>query len=290
MTYDVNTIAVMQPLPQTEGQFVVTHHLIELPLLENVLTFPSGLSVKQAKDNAEKLKMEQSISYEEALRYICWGNGVHNVQSFNEALPKLVKSTFGIEHTEFGLYSRNGVYKGYWWVNGSGINHMEVSVPNARNIGEALTQLLIEKLTYAKKNQSKQVAFLEVVKDCLTYLGRGYTLAPHLKRLDEVKDIYEIDLDIRKLIFGCKGNADRLLSYALASCYNTRDTTALMMSQSLADKSESLEITKIDLANEDEREQIARGFRYPQFGDMCMQLDDAQKDILKRLLENYQGW
>ncbi|MCK8045317.1 hypothetical protein MSG37_10485 [Shewanella sp. 1CM18E] len=276
--------------PYAKERLEDTHHLTKLSLIENVLIFPTGLTVEQAKGNAKELEKEQSLSHTEAMKCICWGNGIHNVQSFNEALPQLVKSTFGIEHTEFGLYSNDDSYTGFWWVEAGTTKYARVTIPGVENTEENLTGMLVDRLLPVREDSPKQVKFLHAVKDCLNYLGRGYTLAPHRKSLNQVQDIYEIDIDIKKLILDSKGNADRLLSYALASCYNTRHTTELMMSQSLADKSEYLETTKIDLANKYEREELARGFRYPQFGDMCMQLDDTQKDILKRLLENYHGW
>ncbi|MGS0827013.1 hypothetical protein ACVBIO_14475 [Shewanella sp. 0m-8] len=276
--------------PYAKGRLEDTHHLTKFSLVENVLIFPTGLTVKQAKINASELEKEQSLSHTEAMKCICWGNGIHNVQSFNEALPQLAKSTFGIEHTEFGLYSSDDSYTGFWWVEAGTTKYARVSIPGIKNTEEDLTGMLVDRLLPVREDSPIQVKFLNAVKDCLIYLGRGYTLAPHRKNLNQVQDIYEIDIDIRKLIFNSKGSADKLLSYALASCYNTRHTTDLMMSLSLAAKSESLEITKIDLANKYEREELARDFRYPQFGDMCMLLDDTQKDILKRLLENYQGW
>ncbi|ABZ76323.1 hypothetical protein Shal_1757 [Shewanella halifaxensis HAW-EB4] len=278
--------------PYAEGRLEDTHHLTKFSLVENVLIFPTGLTIEQAKDNAKELEKEQSLSHAEAMKCICWGNGIHNVQSFNEALPQLVKSTFGIEHTEFGLYSNDNSYTGFWWVEAGTTKYTRVAIPDIKNTEENLTSLLIDRLLPVREDSPKQVKFLNAVKDCLIYLDRGYTLAPHphRKNLNQVQDIYEIDIDIRKLIFGSKGNADKLLSYSLASCYNTRDTTELMMSQSLAAIGESLEFTKIDLSNKYERYELASGFRYPQFGDMCMQLDDMQKDILKRLLENYHSW
>ncbi|WP_299807816.1 hypothetical protein [uncultured Shewanella sp.] len=289
MNSKINT-AVKPPYLKAEGRLEATHHLTKFSLVENVLIFPTGLTLEQAKDNAKELEKEQSLSHAEAMKCICWGNGIHNVQSFNEALPQLVKSTFGIEHTEFGLYSNDDNYTGFWWVEAGTTKYTRVAIPSIKNTEENLTIMLVERLLPVREDSPKQVKFLHAVKDCLNYLGRGYTLAPHRKNLNQVQDIYEIDIDIRKLIFDSKGNADKLLSYSLASCYNTRYTTALMMSQTLKAKSESIEITKIDLANKYEREELARGFRYPQFGDMCMQLDNTQKDILKRLLENYHGW
>ncbi|MGS0825363.1 hypothetical protein ACVBIO_06080 [Shewanella sp. 0m-8] len=282
--------AVKSLYPKGDGRIEDSHHLTQLSLIENVLIFPTALTVEQAKHNAKELERKQSLSHAEAMKCICWGNGIHNVQSFNEALPQLVKSTFGIEHTEFGLYSNDDSYTGFWWVEAGTTKYTRVAIPGIKNTEQNLTNMLVERLLPVREDSPKQVKFLNAVKDCLIYLGRGYTLAPHRKNLNQVQDIYEIDIDIKKLIFGSKGSADKLLSYALASCYNTRYTTALMMFQSLEAKSESLEITKIDLANKYEREELASGFRYPQFGDMCMQLDEVQKDILKRLLENYQGW
>ncbi|MGS0827412.1 hypothetical protein ACVBIO_16515 [Shewanella sp. 0m-8] len=289
MNSKINT-AAKSPAPKAEGRIEDTHHLTQLSLIENVLIFPTGLTVEQAKVNANGLEKEQSLSHTEAMKSICWGNGIHNVQSFSEALPQLVKSTFGIEHSEFGLYSDDNSYTGFWWVKEGKVKYTRVAIPNIDNTEEELTGMLVDRLLPVREDSPKQVKFLHAVKDCLIYLGRGYTLAPHRPDLNQVQDIYEIDIDIRKLILNSKGSADKLLSYALASCYNTRHTTELMMQLSLADKSEYLETTKIDLANKYEREELARGFRYPQFGEMCMQLDDAQKDILKRLLENYQGW
>ncbi|MCL1058678.1 hypothetical protein L2729_11845 [Shewanella gelidimarina] len=74
------------------------------------MIFPTGLTVKQAKYNVKELEKEQSLSHIETMQCIFWGNGIHNVQSFNQALPHLVKPTFEIEHTEFGLYPNGDSY------------------------------------------------------------------------------------------------------------------------------------------------------------------------------------
>ncbi|GIU21250.1 MULTISPECIES: hypothetical protein [unclassified Shewanella] len=273
MNSKINT-AVKPPYPKAEGRLEATHHLIKFSLVENVLIFPTGLTLEQAKHNAKELEKEQSLSHADAMKCICWGNGIHNVQSFNEALLLLVKSTFGIEHTELGLYSNDNSYTGFWWLEAGTTKYTRVAIPSIKNTEKNLTSMLVDRLLPVREDSPKQVKFLNAVKDCLIYLGRGYTLAPHRKNLNQVQDIYEIDIDIKKLIFDSKGSADKLLSYALASCYNTRHTTELMMSQSLAAIGESLGMTKIDLSNKYEREELANGFRYPQFGDMCMQLDN----------------
>lgn len=241
MNSKINT-AVKPPYPKAEGRIEDTHHLTQFSLVENALIFPTGLTVEQAKANAKELEKEQSLSHAEAMKCICWGNGIHNVQSFNEALPQLVKSTFGIEHTEFGLYSHDHNYTGFWWVEAGTTKYTRVAIPGIKNTEQNLTSMLVERLLPVREDSPKQVKFLNAVKDCLIYLGRGYTLAPHRKNLNQVQDIYEIDIDIRKLILNSKGSADKLLSYALASCYNTRHTTGLMMSQSLADKSEECQL------------------------------------------------
>ena len=50
--------------------------LIEVERLEPYLKFPSGLTINQAKQNAKALKKAQNISQTEAMKIVCWGNGL----------------------------------------------------------------------------------------------------------------------------------------------------------------------------------------------------------------------
>ena len=69
--------------------------LVPLELLEPLLKFPSGLSVPQAKTNAKQLKKAQGISQSEALKLICWGNGVIDIKDYSQAIEQLIVTTFG---------------------------------------------------------------------------------------------------------------------------------------------------------------------------------------------------
>ncbi|WP_162618115.1 hypothetical protein [Shewanella halifaxensis] len=75
--------------------------------------------------------------------------------------------------------------------------YARVAIPGIKNTEENLTSMLVDRLLPVREDSPKQVKFLNAVKDSLIYLGRGYTLAPHRKNLNQVQDIYEIDIDIR---------------------------------------------------------------------------------------------
>ena len=67
----------------TDTKTKPTRKLLKIERLEPYLKFPSGLSLKQAKQNAKALKKEQGINQSEAMKIICWVNGIIDVRDFS---------------------------------------------------------------------------------------------------------------------------------------------------------------------------------------------------------------
>ena len=111
----------------TDTKTKPTRKLLKIERLEPYLKFPSGLSLKQAKQNAKALKKEQGINQSEAMKIICWGNGIIDVRDFSQAIPKLIKHTFGLEHEQFGVFGTEDELQGFWYEDNGEIRAISVS-------------------------------------------------------------------------------------------------------------------------------------------------------------------
>lgn len=275
--------------PSTENTPVKT--LLKTERLEPYLKFPSGLTVKQAKQNAKALKKAQDISQSEAMKIICWGNGLIDVRDFNQAIPKLIKSTFELEHNEFGVYKTGDTYHGFWYLSDDEVKAIRIGSGRPNTV-ESLTERLAEHLTSLKEYRVKKVRFLQAVKDCIRSIGHQFYTTRGNIPLDEVTDLYEIDIYVEKLLFEGGGSSGQAtMEYALGSCYNTNDTAREVMQKALEIKYNNDGDSQFDISDKYQRKSLTTNVSDSrQFGAMCYNLDEHNKDIIKRLLDNYHGW
>ena len=276
----------------------LTAVLIDKPLLEPYLKFPSGLSLKQAKKNAKQLKNAQGIKQSEAMKVICWGNGIVDIKDYSQAFDKLMQATFNREHNEVGLYLDGDYVVGCWWKAENGgyqsLTSKRAYLTNYNHDEEVKRNIsnLVLHLTSINEGKQKPAKFLQAVKECIIMLGHDFYRVSGNKSLAEVTDLYEIDIDINKLLFeGGGSGGETLLSYALASCYNTRATAQLVMERAIEIKYINDEIKSFDISDKEERSDLCDyASEYRHFGAMCYNLDQHSKRIVKGLLDNYHGW
>jgi hypothetical protein len=275
--------------PSTEN--VPVRILLKTERLEPYLKFPSGLTVKQAKQNAKALKKLQDISQSEAMKIICWGNGLIDVRDFSQAIPKLIKSTFELEHNEFGVYKTDENYHGFWYMSDDEVKVIRIGSAKPNTV-ESLTERLTEHLASLKEYKVKKVRFLQAVKDCIRSIGHQFYTTRNNIPLDNVIDLYEIDIDVKKLLFEGGGSSGQAtMEYALGSCYNTNYTAREIMQKALEVKYSNDGDSQFDISDNHQRRELT-GFTSDsrQFGAICYNLDASNKDIIKRLLDNYHGW
>lgn len=182
-----------------------TRRLLKVERLEPYLKFPSGLSFKQAKQNAKALKKEQSISQSEAMKIFCWGNGLIDVRDFAQTIPKLIKHTFGLEHDQFGVFGTEDELQGFWYMDNGEISAITVSRGWQGNTPEFLTEELAKHLLSLKEEKLKEQRFLVAVKDCIKSIGHKFYHTLNDVALEDVKDKHHIKIDVEKLLFGAGG-------------------------------------------------------------------------------------
>jgi len=277
---------------QTTTDTKPTLRLLKLERLEPYLKFPSGLSLKQAKQNATALKKEQGISHSEALKIICWGNGIIDVRDFSQAIPKLIKHTFDLEHDQLGVFGTDAELQGYWFMHNDELLAYSFSIDSEANTPEILTEQLTEHLLSLKEEKLKKERFLTAVKDCIHSIGHKFYSTPNDIPLKDVTDKRHIKIDIDKLLFGAGGGSGQAtMEYVLASCYNTFDTSSSIMQKAIEMKHVYDEMSVFDISDEDDRKSLAEYVSENRaFGAICSNLDKKNKDIVKRLIDNYHGW
>lgn len=275
--------------------------LIEVERLEPYLKFPSGLTIKQAKQNAKALKKAQNISQTEAMKIVCWGNGLIDVKDYSQSIDKLVSNTFGRSSKSFGFIKKAEQIQGVWWYkNDDDTENYESIVTSTTSLSrynedkEAnhFITSLVEHLNNENEQENKQARFLQAVRDCITFLGHDFYRIYGGKSLAGIESIHDLDINVEKLLFDGSGSGGSvLMSYALASCYNTSYTARLLMQEALEIKFKNDEQGQFDISNKEDRESLASCVNdYQEFGSMCYNLDKSNKDIIKRLLDNYHGW
>ena len=269
-----------------------TRRLLKVERLEPYLKFPSGLSLKQAKQNAKVLKKEQNISHSDAMKIICWGNGIIDVRDLSQAIPKLIKHTFGLEHDQFGVFGTDDELLGFWYIENEDINAIRVSRGWQGNTPEFLAEELAKHLLSLKEEAFKEERFLVALKDCIRSIGHKFYRTLNDIPLDDVTDKHHIRIDVDKLLFGAGGGSGQaVMEYVLASCYNTFDTSSSIMQKALETKFKNDEETNFDISEEYDRQSLTKYVsKNRSFGAICSTLDAHNKDIVKRLIDNYHGW
>ncbi|TMO83076.1 hypothetical protein [Pseudoalteromonas spongiae] len=261
--------------------------LLDQEYLVPYLKLPSGLPLEQAKKNAKQLKKLQNISHAEALKIICWGNGLIGIKDFSQAIPLLINSSFGLKYDEFGLVRHGKEYLGYWikdeqWSTDPGCG--------TSDCGEALSNLIAQLRTYSI-DKAKPSKFLRAVKDCISFLGGQFYKTENDIPLSDVKDVTQIEIDIEKLLNQRGSSGEDIMAYILASCYRYRLTAAHIARQSLISNCQNTNDGRLSTSEESAQDALVNHSpEFQQFGRMCRYLDNNNKRIVSDLLLNYQGW
>lgn len=261
--------------------------LLDQEYLEPYLKLPSGLPLVQAKQNAKLLKKSQNISHAEALKIVCWGNGLTDVRDFSQAIPLLIRSTFGLSHDEFGLIRHGNEFTGYWikqeqWSTYPGCCPQEYK--------EAAKELMAQ-ISENKNYKNKSAKFLKAVKDCIKFLGDGFYTTKNRIPISEVTEASQIEIDLDKLLKLKGSDGENTMAYILASCYNYRYTAAVIAGHSLLSYSKRRSDTCFNIAKKSDRDSLASCYYdFAQFGLISSILDENNKRIVSELLLNYEGW
>ena len=89
------------------------------------------------------------------MKIICWGNGIIDVRDFSQAIPKLIKHTFGLEHEQFGVFGTEDELQGFWYEDNGEIRAISVSRGWQSNTPEFLTDELANHLLSLKEEKLK---------------------------------------------------------------------------------------------------------------------------------------
>lgn len=276
-----------------------TYKAITQEQIEPYLRFPSGLSLKQAKVNAKRLKKDQDISQHEAMKCICWGNGLTQVRDFSQAFELLMESTFKRKSNQMGLAYEGDQVVGYFWYSPEDDNFQIYGsrpIPSKRynheqKLGREI-KMLVDMVTSLNNAPVKEAKFLDAIKRCINKIGHHFYSTKDGVPLELVNDKHHIYIDLDALLYSTGGSGgETLLSYALASCYNTRATACSLMERALEIKYKNDERKDFDISIAEDREDLSEYYsEYRHFGAMCYNLDDNSKQIIKDLLDNYHGW
>jgi hypothetical protein len=257
--------------------------------IESYLTLPSGLSSFEMRKQAETISNEHSISIENALLYIFWGNGYPSIKNVFEAIPDIIKFNFDKDINEFGLLKINGIRQGFCFCEPDGEwQYISCNYTSKKLLIDDLIRWLIE----SKEQKSKPQKFLAAVKKCIKFIGHDFYTLPDNKSLDDVSNLYDININLEKLLHDGDGSgSDTSMRYALASCYNDYSTARSIMNNTLRNKVYNDDIKTVDLSDEYQREGLSSYVsRYQHFGAMLYNLDNENKEIIKELIDNYCGW
>jgi len=259
--------------------------------LEEYLSFTTGLSVSDAKNQAAIIASEHSITPEDALRSMFWANGYPLIKKTAEGIEDLVLKNLGKNINEIGILKQNGEFYGfchYDRVSESWQYFGYSRIETKKNLIKCLISSLIGK----EQLMMRSKRFLASVKNCINAIGHDFYTLPKNMNLDEIEDIMAINIDHEALLHNGDGSgSNTIMRYALASCYNNYSTSKSVMRRALRAKFKHDEITNVDLADEYQRDSLTDyACQYQHFGAMCFNLDRSNKKIIKDLLENYCGW
>jgi hypothetical protein len=255
--------------------------------IESYLKLPSGKSYPEIKEQAEHLSVKFSIPTEEAVKYMFRTNGFPLIENSADAITQIIKFNFGIDIKEFGLLKINGKLDGFCFIgSGREWQYITYSLSTKKDLVERLMHWLIG----SQEQKSKAEKFLATVKKCINFIGHDFYSIQNGKCLDEVLNIYEINIDIEKLLHNGSG-CNSTMRYALASCYNDYDTARSSMSMTLLKKHRSDGLKTLKVSDESARYNVYNYMNtYQSFGAMCINLDDKNKELVKELIDNYCGW
>ncbi|MBD1389403.1 hypothetical protein IC617_08190 [Neiella sp. HB171785] len=261
--------------------------------LEPYLKLPSGLALSQAKRQAKELKKAQGMSQTEALRFICWGNGLPSIRDISQGFEDMVQATFGCPSASFGLVLNEGEIDGYVFTLNDGTQRQcRMGFTATEDKVKAATESLVSMLLDLKKSKGADARFLQALKDIIRFVGTDFLALPNGMTLDDVTSKHELGINLRQLLFGDGSGGQRTMRYVIASCYNTRATQQYVAEQMILAAGEEHDLSQVAWDNEDDvyHSVTRHANQYFSFGAMCWNLDETNKRLIKQLLDNYQGW
>lgn len=129
--------------------------------------------------------------------------------------------------------------------------------------------------------------FLEAVKAVLKEVGSNTYEVHSGKPIEEVTSLTDVTVYVERLLnCGWESSGQQTLRYAIASIYNDVYTAEVLHDRLLASLEEDGYIKIIKKRDYDSPKMSARGL----FGSACHSLDTKHKEILCKLMLNYQGW
>jgi len=240
--------------------------------LEPFLCLPSGLPLTKAKQRAKELKKAQDLSQSEALKIICWGNGLPTVRDFSQAQKKLeFIGAPGCTSESFVKLFEDGEQTGYAFRDPDD-NWMLLNT----NITERSLDGAIEMFVATQAEAKKRQRFIQAILTAGEKFNDGsITLS---NRVDGDIELHNIDVDLEQLL---KGADFTPLRYAIASAYNTAETQRFIVEAS----ARAAELDKDTI-----RELGEHVYVYYSFGAACFNLDKGNKQLVSDILNCYAGW
>lgn len=242
--------------------------------LEPFLCLPSGLPLLKAKQRAKELKKAQGLTQSEALKIICWGNGLPTVRDFSQALEELeFIGAPGTNLSSFAKLYENDEQTGYAF---KGTNDKWMLL-NTR-IYEGSLKFAVEMFVATKNEPAKKRQFIQSILDAGEKFNDGsIKLKDHVDSSSDI-GLYDINVDIDKLL---QGDGFTPLRYAVASAYNTAATQRFIVEASA--RAAKLDKEMVEKVGD-------HVYEYYSFGAACFNLDTQNKQLVTNILNCYTGW
>lgn len=240
--------------------------------LEPFLCLPSGLPLTKAKQRAKQLKKAQDLSQSEALKIICWGNGLPTIRDFSQAQDKLeFIGAPGRTLESLAKLFEDGEQTGYAFRD-TDENWMLLK----SNISSESLEDVVEMFVATHSEKKKRECFIQAILTAgEKFNDSSITLSD---RVDGDVELSDIDVDLEKLL---KGRDYTPLRYAIASAFNAAATQRYIVEASaIAAELDSDTVEKVG----------DHTFKYYSFGAACFNLDKSNKRLVTDILNCYSGW
>jgi len=240
--------------------------------LEPFLCLPSGLPLTKAKQRAKELKKAQGLSQSEALKIICWGNGLPTIRDFSQAHNKLeFIGAPGSSLDSVAKLFEDGEQTGYAF-RGSDDDWLLL---NADVSNRSLADV-VEMFVSGKAESNKRERFIQAILTAGEKFNDGSIILSN--RVDGDIKLHNIDVDLEKLL---RGPDFTPLRYAIASAYNTAATQRFIVEASA--RAAELDEATIERVGD-------HVYKYYSFGAACFNLDKSNKRLVTDILNCYSGW
>lgn len=242
--------------------------------LEPFLCLPSGLPLTKAKQRAKELKKAQDLSQSEALKIICWGNGLPTVRDFSQGQDKL--EFIGVPGSTIASFAKlyeDGEQTGYAF-KGADDNWMLLNT----QVSEKGLERAVEMFVMTKAEPKQRRRFIQSILAAGDKFNDGSIKLKDGVGRDGDIQLYDIQVDLKRLL---GGDGFTPLRYAIASAYNTEATqTYILEASAIAAELDNDTVQKIG----------EHTFQYYSFGAACFNLDKENKQLVTDILNCYSGW